>query len=408
MSRFLTEVTELIRRETGIALPAARQTALVAAVARAAGGLGPDAFLRLASDPRRGRALLDRLIDEVTVRETTFVRDPRQLDTIPWHSLYQAALTLGFGTVRVWCAACASGEEAYTLALLADQAFAPEQPPVEVLGTDISGAAIEAAVAGRYRDRAVRPLEPALRDRYLDRQADGTYLVGQRLRKLVRFARHNLATGPFPPLGETCFDLVACRNVLIYFDQSIVGRVIMSLERSLRPGGMLILGAADALQRTAARPAEPARARPSGRPLRRPLGRQPRQSREERLAAALDAAGKGNRDAAMTQVASLLADDSLDADAHFVQGLVTLEAGEPARAAVALRRALYADAAFSLAAFTLGRAYDEMGDAPAARRAYERVLRTLDPDDHRHEPILQQVDIGDIAAACRARLGGRT
>jgi len=98
----------------------------------------------------------------------------------------------------------------------------------------------------------------------------------------------------------------------------------------------------------------------------------------------------------------------LDADAHFVQGLVTLEAGEPARAAAALRSALYADAAFSLAAFTLGRAYDEMGDGPAARRAYERVLRTLDPDDHRHEPILQQIDIGDIAAACRARLGGRT
>ncbi len=414
-SDFVAEIMELVRRETGIALPAGRQAALIAAVDRAARGLSPDAFLRAASDPLRGRGLLDRLIDEVTVQETTFVRDRGQLDTIPWHGLLLAARALGSWTIRVWSAACASGEEAYTLALLADQAFAPEHPPVDVLGTDISAAAIETAAAGRYRDRAVRSLAPALRDRYLDRQADGTYLVGQRLRKLVRFGRHNLASGPFPPPGEACFDLVACRNVLIYFDQPIVGRVIESLERSLSPGGMLILGAADALQRTTTRPADragrppdPDMARPGGCSLRRPLGSQPRRSREERLAAALDAAGKGNRDAAMAQVASLLADDPLDADAHFVQGLVTLEAGEPARAAAALRSALYADAAFSLAAFTLGRAYDEMGDGPAARRAYERVLRTLDPDDHRHEPILQQIDIGDIAAACRARLGGRT
>jgi len=414
-SDFVAEIMELVRRETGIALPAGRQAALIAAVDRAARGLSPDAFLRAASDPLRGRGLLDRLIDEVTVQETTFVRDRGQLDTIPWHGLLLAARALGSWTIRVWSAACASGEEAYTLALLADQAVAQEQPPVDVLGTDISAAAIETAAAGRYRDRAVRSLAPALRDRYLDRQADGTYLVGQRLRKLVRFGRHNLASGPFPPPGEACFDLVACRNVLIYFDQPIVGRVIESLERSLSPGGMLILGAADALKRTTTRPADragrppdPDMARQGGCSLRRPLGRQPRRSREERLAAALDAAGKGNRDAAMAQVASLLADDPLDADAHFVQGLVTLEAGEPARAAAALRSALYADAAFSLAAFTLGRAYDEMGDGPAARRAYERVLRTLDPDDHRHEPILQQIDIGDIAAACRARLGGRT
>ncbi len=375
-SDFVAEIMELVRRETGIALPAGRQAALIAAVDRAARGLSPDAFLRAASDPLRGRGLLDRLIDEVTVQETTFVRDRGQLDTIPWHGLLLAARALGSWTIRVWSAACASGEEAYTLALLADQAFAQEQPPVDVLGTDISAAAIETAAAGRYRDRAVRSLAPALRDRYLDRQADGTYLVGQRLRKLVRFGRHNLASGPFPPPGEACFDLVACRNVLIYFDQPIVGRVIESLERSLRPGGMLILGAADALQRATTRPADragrppdPDMARPGGCSLRRPLGSQPRRSREERLAAALDAAGKGNRDAAMAQVASLLADDPLDADAHFVQGLVTLEAGEPARAAGALRRALYADAAFWLAAFTLGRAYDEMDRYRRYRRS---------------------------------------
>jgi chemotaxis protein methyltransferase CheR len=106
-------------------------------------------------------------------------------------------------------------------------------------------------------------------------------------------------------------------------------------------------------------------------------------------------------------VASLLADNPLDADAHFVQGLVRLAAGEPASAATALRRALYIDATFALAAFALGRSYDALGDIPAARRSYEQALRTLDPDDHRHEMLLQQVDLGDIASACRARLAVR-
>jgi tetratricopeptide (TPR) repeat protein len=131
-------------------------------------------------------------------------------------------------------------------------------------------------------------------------------------------------------------------------------------------------------------------------------------AREQRLAAALDAADTGDRNRALAHVGAVLAADPLDADAHFVQGMVALEAGELARAVAALRRALYTDAAFTLAAFTLGRAYDMLGDGLAARRAYARALRTLDPEDHRHELILRQVDIGDIAAACRARLRGGT
>jgi chemotaxis protein methyltransferase CheR len=408
MKNPLAEITEFVRRETGIALPAARETALRAALRRVAPGMDTGAFLHAISDPASGHGLVDRLIDEVTVQETTFVRDRGQLDTIAWRGLLQGARAAGSRTIRVWSAGCATGEEAYTLALLADEAFAPANAPVNVLGTDISDAALAASAAGQYRERAVRALA-APRGRYLERQADGSYLVSERLRRLVRFRRHNLASDPFPPSGESAFDLVVCRNVLIYFEQPLIGHVIESLERSLRPGGMLMLGAADALMRTTTRPADPAagpaaQARPDGRPLRRPLGRKPERSREQRLAAALDAADKSDRDDALAQVALVLADNPLDADAHFVQGLVTLEAGEPARAVVALRRALYADPAFSLAAFALGRAHDALGDSRAARRAYERVLRTLDPEDRRHELILQQVDIGDIAAACRARL----
>ena len=412
MNNSLRQITELVRLETGIALPANREAALVAALRRVAPGLDAAAFLLAAADPARRRGLVDALIDEVTIRETTFVRDRAQLDAIAWHDLMESARAARSRTIRVWSAACASGEEPYTLALLADETFTPAAAPLDVLGTDISGVALAAAAAGQYRERAVHALDEPQRRRFLERQADGSYLVSQRLRKLVRFRRHNLANDPIPPSGESGFDLIVCRNVLIYFEQPLVGRVIQALERALRPDGMLILGHADALQRGSARPAAPARgpvvpAQSSQPALRRPLGRQPVLSREQRLAAALSAADKGDRDGALAQVASLLAADPLDGDAHFIQGLVALEAGDPAKAAAALRRALYMDAAFALAAFTLGRAYDALGDKAAARRAYERVLRTLDPDDHRHDLILQQVQVGDIAAACHARLGSR-
>jgi chemotaxis protein methyltransferase CheR len=412
----LAEIAELVRRESGIVLPTARESAILAAVQRAGPGLDPGAFVRAAADPHGDRGLVTRLIDEVTVQETAFVRDRHQLDAIAWRSLLQTARAAGSPTIRAWSAGCASGEEAYTLALLAAEAFAPEQPPVDVLGTDISGAALAAAAAGRYHERAVRGLEPPLRRRYLGRQADGSYLVGERLRGLVRLRRHNLARDPIPPAGEAGFDLITCRNVLIYFDERTVSQVIESLQRSLRPDSMLMLGAADALQRTGARPAAPpgqaaatmlTPERAPRRPLRKPLRSEPPLTREQRLAAALDAADQGNRDGALASVASMLADDPLDADAHFIDGLVTLQAGRPAEAAAALRRALYADASFGLAAFTLGRAYDGLGDTLAARRSYEVALRTLDPEDDRHRQMIQQVDLGDMAAACRARLGGR-
>jgi chemotaxis protein methyltransferase CheR len=396
-------IADLIRRETGVVLPVAREAAIMAAVAKVAPGLDLTAFLRAASgDPD----LVRRLIDELTVQETAFVRDRAQLDEIAWHRLWRAAVAEGSQTIRVWSAGCASGEEAYTLALLAAEAFAPAPPPVDVLGTDVSGAALAAAQAGQYRERAVRGLEPSHRERYLHHQADGSYLVGQRLRALTRFRLHNLVRDPVPPPGESRFDLIVCRNVLIYFDPPTVATVLESLQRSLRPGGVLLLGAADALHRTVG---EPVPDRPPRRP-RRPRGQppagRPPPTREQRLTAALDAAGRGDSDGAMAQVGLLLSDNKLDAEAHFVQGLVVLEAGQPADAAVALRRALFADPSFGLAAFTLGRAYDELGDPLAARRSYQLALRTLDPADDRHRQMLQQVDIADIVAACRARLAG--
>jgi chemotaxis protein methyltransferase CheR len=417
----IAQLADFIRSETGIVLSGSREPSLRAAVGRAAPDLSLNEVLAVIADPLRRPALVDRLIDEVTARETTFVRDRRQFDAIDWHGLLRRARAAGSDAIRVWSAGCATGEEPYTLAILAAEMLHEDWVPVDVLGTDISTAALAAAADGRYGQRSVRDLDARMRGDYFVRGAHGAYLVGDQLRKLVRFRRHNLVKDPIPPADEPGFDLIVCRNVLIYFEAQLAVRLIESFERALRPGGMLLLGSADVLQRTAARAHGHAAQRsgsasarhqpmhqPMHQPLRQPLGREERPSREQRLAAALEAADRGDRNAALARVASLIKDNPMDSDAQFIRGLVTLEAGDPAGAADALRRALYVDADFALAAFTLGRAYDALGDEPAALRSYRQALRTLNPDDDRHNLMLQQVDIGDIAAACRTRLGGKS
>jgi chemotaxis protein methyltransferase CheR len=406
----LEGVAELVRRETGIVLAPTQEASLRAALGRAAPGLDPGTFMRTAGDPLEGPALVARLIDEITIKETTFLRDRRQLETISWHQLLAAVNAAGSDTIRVWSAGCATGEEPYTLALLALEAFNTDQIPVDVLGTDISGAALASAVEGMYRERAVGALNEGQRRRYLEPVPGGGYVVGDELRRYVRFARHNLARDPLPPPGETPFDLIVCRNVLIYFNAPLIEQIIAGFERSIHPDGVVLIGAADALCGTTSRlgalsggsvPKRPATIAP---PFRRPLGRLPSLSREDRLSEALKAASEARRDDALAHATALLDEDPLDADAYFVRGLVELESGEPEPAAASLRRALYVDPSFAVAAFVLGRAHDGLGETTAARRAYEQALRTLAPDDDRHEVLLQQVDLGDIAAACRTRL----
>jgi chemotaxis methyl-accepting protein methylase len=389
----LQQVAELVRSESGIALKPNQRRALAAAIRRAVPGENAAGFLRLAADPAQRRKLVRRLLDEVTIQETSFLRDRAQLEEIDWNALREQAE----GPIRIWVAACATGEEAYTMALLACEAFSTTRPPVEILGTDISGTALEQAAEGLYRRRAVVDVEPTLLERYFTRAGRG-FQVTESLKRPVRFLRHNLVRDPVPPLGEERFDLILCRNVLIYFDSPAVEHVLAALEAALRPRGTLVLGAADVLHDTNKRLADET-------PPPAPKVQAPRRQPDATLAEALHAADRGRRAEALEMTAAVLKEDPLNAEAHFVRGMVELSAGAATAAVESLRRVLSVDPRFAVAAFVLGRAYEELGDPREARRAYERALEALDPEDHRYEQLLEQIDLGDIATACRERIG---
>jgi chemotaxis protein methyltransferase CheR len=419
----LAKVAELVERESGIVVKETQMEALVAALRRAS----PDATAEtlLAGDDSAGQALLlDRLIDQLAIQETFFLREPSELEAIDWHQLLAAAHGRGAGEVNVWVAACASGEEAYSVAMLATEAFGHGRPPVSILATDISMRALTRAEEGVYSERSVRGLSGERRDRFLVHDG-GRSVVGDQLRSLVRLRRHNLVADPAPPPGEVPFEVVLCRNVLIYFGADTSERVVASLESALHPGGHLILGAADRLASSARRlggiaaggasPAAMPRAAIPRRPLMPPTEHQSSRRASGRMPApvsaatpdidqAMVAADRGDYATAIELAGRVLKEDSFNAAAHYVRGVSELANGDPEVAVESLRRALYVDASFALAAFQLARAHDLQGDEKAARRAYAQTLRALARDDERSRLLLEQGDVGEIAAACRARL----
>jgi chemotaxis protein methyltransferase CheR len=403
-SAALERLADVLRKETGIVIQGPQLASLEAALARLRPPLDADAFLRSGAGDAAAE-LLERLIDEVTINETFFFRQRDELDAIDWRALLDAAVAAGSATIRVWVAACATGEEAYTLAMLASEAFGTTEAPVSILATDISTDALARARDGRYRGRTLRTLDDHMRERYFVTHGDGV-AAAEPLRRMVEFRRHNLVNDPVPAPAGRQFDLIACRNVLIYFDGETVERAIATLERALAPAGMLVLGAADRLcdsARRMARPNGPRRepAAPPRRELRRPLGRDQLQlAPPPALANALDAANEGSLRDAVDITERMLETSPLDADAYFVRGLAELGLGDTDAAVVSLRRALYVDPSFGLAAFKLARAHELRGDRDAAARAYEQALHTLDPDDMRHDAILDQVDVADVAVAC--------
>jgi chemotaxis methyl-accepting protein methylase len=427
MSVALTEVARMIQHESGIELGPSQLPSLQAAIARVDRDLTAEALL----DRAVSTETLKRLIDEVTIRETFFFRHRSELDAIEWYSMLDAARAHGSSVVRVWVAGCASGEEAYTVAILACEAFACASPPVRVLATDIAPTALEQAIAGRYGERAVGTLRGGVRERYFSSE-HGVTSVGERLRALVEFRRHNLVRDPIPPAGEQLFDVILCRNVLIYFDRPTVERVLEALEGALAPAGLLLLGAADRLSRQSLPvsrvqpgllPPRTSRAHATRRkaPVRHPRQNgagagverstpvvgQPKQApRHPRPtpADAMQAADRGELDLAVEIAQDVLAEDPLNSQAHFIRGVAEL-ARDDARAAVEpLRRALYIDPNLGLAAFKLACAHDALGEVGPAQRAYERTLRTMDHSGAEQTARSDQLDLLDIATACHTRL----
>ena len=195
-----------------------------------------------------GDGELGRLIDEVTTNETYFFRERRQLTALVGEILPETLLRRrgeGGGPINVWSAGCASGEEPYSIVILALEAGLDPGVDLRVYASDISRRMLQRARQGTYRENAFRETEPNLRSRYFA-EKDGLWRISDDVKKHVDFVHVNLLDRSKVALLPA-LDVILCRNVLIYFDAETKRRVISTYEEKLRPGGHLLLGHSESL-----------------------------------------------------------------------------------------------------------------------------------------------------------------
>lgn len=218
---------------TGLSLVGALETRFLSLTSQSPG--------RALAAARGERAALLSFIEDLTVGETYFFREPLAFEFV-CETVIPRLLKARDPShkINAWCAGCSSGEEPYSLAaVLLDHGLGES---ISIVGTDLSRAAIAKARAGVYKDWSFRGGSDLVRSPYFDDVAGGRS-VSSWVRRCVSFHVHNLARDPVPIGGP--FDLIFCRNVLIYIDRDRCDQMIAGFVAALAPGGYLLLGASD-------------------------------------------------------------------------------------------------------------------------------------------------------------------
>ena len=193
------------------------------------------------------RAEWQNVMNALSVQETYFWREFDQVRTLVQTLLPEWQARKTGSTVRIWCAACATGEEPLTIAMALNEAGWFERAQIEIFASDASSKAIDRAMRGVYKERAFRSLPAHLRSRYFEPDEAG-WRVRNDIHSRVTWGIANVIDEEqIAPLASA--DFIFCRNVFIYFSESAISRVVRSFARSIRPPGYLFVGAAESLIR---------------------------------------------------------------------------------------------------------------------------------------------------------------
>ncbi|MCL2220536.1 MAG: methyltransferase domain-containing protein [Chitinispirillia bacterium] len=182
----------------------------------------------------------------MTTNTTSFFREKDHFDFMS--AAVQNMMEEGRNKVRIWCAASSSGEEPYTLAMTFLESAQGFRGDCRILATDIDINILTQARAGEYSEQKMQGVPPQLRQKYFTAAGAGKdriYKAGPTLANMITFSRLNLAKPPFPMKGP--FDIIFCRNVMIYFDNLVRKNLMAEFERLLRPGGYLMVGHSESM-----------------------------------------------------------------------------------------------------------------------------------------------------------------
>lgn len=245
-------VADIARRRWGLRLPAKKMSLVSSRLAtflRASGFAGVEEYLvHLERDAGEEDMLV--FFDVLSTNVTSFFRDRQHFDYLErelFTPLARGTTTLPGRRIRMWSAGCSTGQEAYSLAITALEHLPDPSWDVRILATDLSNFALGIARAGVYEERMLADVPEELVEKYFERRpprrGEG-FALKEEVRRLVKVARLNLMD-PWPMRGP--FDVIFCRNVMIYLDAATRVELIRKFYAMLRPGGVFAVGSAETL-----------------------------------------------------------------------------------------------------------------------------------------------------------------
>ncbi|MCG3210447.1 MAG: hypothetical protein FOGNACKC_04078 [Anaerolineae bacterium] len=250
----LMQISQFVNSQMGLHFPQKRWPDLARGLARAAGDFGFDdaeACVQWLLSAPLTQTQIETLADHLTIGETYFFRERNALEALQNYilpALIKARGQASLPQLKIWSAGCCTGEEPYSIAILLDKNF-PELAnwQVSILASDINPRFLQQAKKGCYRDWSFRATPAWVKDQYFIQRGQGEVQIAERIKKRVTFFPLNLIEDTYPSfLNETVnLDVILCRNVLIYFDQHSIDRVVKRFYRALAEGGWLIVGSTE-------------------------------------------------------------------------------------------------------------------------------------------------------------------
>lgn len=188
---------------------------------------------------------LRELINAISTNVTHFFRESRHFDY--FGNFLREHSANGTNRLRIWCAACSTGEEPYTILMTALENMTPKTD-LKLFASDISTKVLQIAKFGVYKESDLDGIPKPLLRKYFRKGVDraaSLYRIKPELRNMVEYSQINLSTPPYPVEGG--LDMIFCRNVMIYFNQEMRAMLVQNFERMLKPGGLLFVGLAESL-----------------------------------------------------------------------------------------------------------------------------------------------------------------
>jgi chemotaxis protein methyltransferase CheR len=249
----ILKLRDLIYAETGMYFPNEKQYYFENRFLRRMEALGISNFTdyhQFLKNENGSREELNRLISEMTINETSFFRNMPQFTALQNLVIPELAKTREGSVLKrlkIWSAGCSSGEEVYTIAMILNEMGAGLLKGwyLEVQGTDIDSVVLQKAQEGIYREYSTKNMPDEFKNKYFQETSDG-HVIDQAVKKMVRFKKLNL-NDDMSMIFMKGYDVIFCRNVLIYFDIESKKRVIQHFFNNLAMGGYLFIGFSESL-----------------------------------------------------------------------------------------------------------------------------------------------------------------